>query len=107
MTREELRAKLAGLEETIILAEAEIEKLRCHEERILSLEKSGEELLARYAELVPPEIESLSPEERRHVYQLLQIEVSVPKEGEIKIRLPFLPDNEDFCRKETAHCYAL
>jgi site-specific DNA recombinase len=107
MTREELRVKLAELEETIILAEGEIEKLRCHEERILSLEKRSEELLACYAELVPSEIESLCPEERRHIYQLLRVEVSVPKEGEIKIRLPFLPDNEGFCRKETAHCYAL
>ncbi|MCA1730069.1 MAG: hypothetical protein LC751_11900 [Actinobacteria bacterium] len=107
MTREELRVKLAELEETIILAEGEIEKLRCHEERILSLEKSGEELLACYAELVPSEIESLCPEERRHIYQLLRVEVSVPKEGEIKIRLPFRPDNEGFCRKETAHCYRL
>jgi hypothetical protein len=103
MTCEELRVKLAELEETIILAEGEIEKLRCHEERILSLEKSGEELLACYAELVPSEIESLCPKERRHIYQLLRVEVSDPKEGEIKIRLPFLPDNEGFCRKETAH----
>ena len=107
MTREELGAKLAELDETVFLAESEIEKLRCHKERILSLEKSGEELLERYVELVPEEIESLSPEERRHVYQLLRVEVSVPKGGEIKIKLPFMPDNEGFCRKETAHCYRL
>ena len=104
MTREELGAKLAELDETVFLAEAEIEKLRCHKERILALEKSGEELLERYVELVPEEIESLSPEERRHIYQLLRVEVSVPKGGEIKIKLPFVPDNEGFCRKETAHC---
>ncbi len=107
MTRVELRAKLAELDETVTLAEAEIEKLRCHEERILALEKSGEELLERYVEIVPAELGSLSPGERRHIYQLLRVEVLVPKDGEIKIRLPFLPDDEGFCREETAHGYRL
>ena len=103
MTREELRVKLAELDESVTLAQAEIDKLRCHEERILVIEKSGEELLERYSELIPAEIESLSPAERRHIYQLLRVEVSVPKGGEIKIKLPFLPDEEGICREETAH----
>ena len=38
--------------------------------------------------------------ERRRIYQTLQISISVPKDGEIKIKLPF-PDEEDFCRKKT------
>ena len=57
------------------------------------MEKSGEELLERYSELVPAELENLSPAERRHIYRLLRVEVSVPKEGEVRIRLPFLPDD--------------
>ncbi len=107
MTREELRVKLAKLDENVTLAQAEIDKLRCHEERILAIEKSGEELLERYSELIPAEIENLSPAERRHIYQLLRVEVSVPKGGEIKIKLPFLPDEEGICREETAHCHRL
>ena len=47
MTREELRVKLAELDENVSLAQAEIEKLRCHEERLRAIEKSGEELLER------------------------------------------------------------
>jgi len=45
MTREELRAKLAKLDENLNLAEAEMGKLRSHEERLRAMEKSGEELL--------------------------------------------------------------
>jgi hypothetical protein len=104
MTREELRTKLAELDETATLAETEIEKLRSHEERLLAIEKSGEELLERYAGLIPTEIENLCAAKRRHIYQLLRIEVLVPKEGEIRIRLPFLPDDGMFCREENAHC---
>ncbi|MDQ4043345.1 MAG: hypothetical protein M3118_05960, partial [Actinomycetota bacterium] len=59
------------------------------------------------SELIPAEIESLSPAERRHIYQLLRVEVSVPKGGEIKIKLPFLSDQKGFCREETAHCHRL
>ena len=45
MTREELRIKLAELDETVSVVEAEIEKLRHHEERIQTMEKNAEELL--------------------------------------------------------------
>jgi site-specific DNA recombinase len=107
MTREELRVKLAELDEKVTLAQAEIDELRCHEERIMAIEKSGEELLERYSRLIPAEIESVSPSERRHIYQLLRVEVSVPKGGEIKIKLPFIPDEEKTCRKETAYDPAL
>src|SRR5919202_6218576 len=96
MTREELRTKVAELDEAMRLAEGEIEKLRCHEERIRTIEEAGEELIERYAKLVPEELQNLSPAERRRIYQTLQVAISVPKEGEIRIKLPFLPD-EDFC----------
>jgi site-specific DNA recombinase len=106
MTREELRARLTELDGVLRTAEAELENLRRREERIGALERSGEELLGTYAELVPEELEDVAPEERRHLYLLLQIEVWVPKEGEITIRLPFSPDGE-FCRRETASCSRL
>jgi len=104
MTREALRAKLAKLDENLNLAEAEMGKLRSHEERLRAMEKSGEELLERYSELVPAELANLSPADRRHIHRLLRVEVSVPKEGEVRIRLPFLPnDAQGLCREETAY----
>jgi hypothetical protein len=103
MTREELRTKVAELDEAMRLAEGEIEKLRCHEERVRAMEEAGEELIERYAKLIPEELQNLSPAERRRIYQTLQISISVPKDGEIKIKLPF-PDEEDFCREKTLSC---
>jgi len=50
----------------------------------------GEELLERYAKLVPEQLEDLLPAERRHTHQMLQVGVSLPKQGGIDIRLPFL-----------------
>jgi hypothetical protein len=100
MTREELRTKLAELDEAIGMAEGEIEKLRSHEERIRTMEEAGEELIERYAKLIPEELQNLSPAEKRRIYQTLQISISVPQDGEIKIKLPF-PDEEDFCREKT------
>ena len=102
MTREELRTKLTKLDETVGLAEAEIDKLKGHEKAIRELQKSGEELLEHYTRLVPEELEDLSTAERRHVHQLLQIEVWVPYEGEIRIRLPFVPDRGGFCSEKLA-----
>ena len=71
MIREELRAKLVELDKTVDLAEAEMERLRHHEESIRAMENSSEELLERYAKLVPEELENLSPAERRQVPQVL------------------------------------
>jgi hypothetical protein len=102
MTREELRTKLTKLDGTVGLAEAEIRRLRGHEEAIGQLQRNGEELLEHYAGLVPEELDDLSPAERRHVYQLLRIEVWVPREGELRMRLPFVIDESEFCSEKLA-----
>jgi hypothetical protein len=102
MTREELRTKLTKLDETLGLAEAEIDKLKGHEEAFRELQRGGEELLERYARLVPEELEHLSAAERRHIHQLLQIEVRVPREGEIGIRLPFVSKGGEFRSEKLA-----
>jgi site-specific DNA recombinase len=102
MTRDELRAKLVDLDEGVRIAKAEIEKLWRQEEHIRALEKSSEELLERYAKLVPGELEKLSPTERQYVFRIMQVEIWVPKEGDIKIKLPFLSDQAEFCREKTA-----
>ena len=102
MTREELRAKLVRLDETVKLAETEIETLMNHEEGLRKLQRDGEELMERYSRLVPQELEDLSSAERRHVHQLLRIEVWVPKEGEIRLRLPFAPEEGEFRSEKLA-----
>ncbi len=71
------------------------------------MQEAGEELIERYAMLIPEELEDLSPAERRRIYQMLQVSISVPKEGEIRIKLPFFLDEEDFCREKTVTCCRL
>jgi hypothetical protein len=81
MTLEELGSKLAKLEETRRVAEAELVALDAREERVRELEADRDALLASYAEVVPEALDGLSGEERMRVYEMLQLEVSPGPEG--------------------------
>jgi DNA repair exonuclease SbcCD ATPase subunit len=81
MTLEELASKLAKLEETRRVAEAELEALDAREERVRELEADRDALLASYAEMVPEALDGLSGEERTRVYRMLQLEVRPDPEG--------------------------
>src|SRR5215212_7058103 len=75
MTLEELGSKLANLEETRRVAEAELAALDAREERVRELEADRDSLLASYAEVVPEALDALSGEERMRVYEMLGLEV--------------------------------
>ena len=75
MTLEELASKLATLEETRRVAEAELAALDAREERVRELEADRDSLLASYAQVVPEALDSLSGEERMRVYEMLGLEV--------------------------------
>src|SRR3712207_3761572 len=62
MNRDELRTKLAALDETRKTAERELELIRGREERLDVLERDKEALLASYAEALPETIDELTPE---------------------------------------------
>jgi hypothetical protein len=81
MTLEELASKLAKLEKTRRVAEAELRALDAREERVRELEADRDALLASYAEPVPEALDSLSGEERMRVYEMLQLEVRPDPEG--------------------------
>src|ERR671917_431509 len=81
MTLEELASKLAKLEETRRVAEAELAALDAREERVRELEADRDGLLASYAEVVPEALDGLSGEERSRVYRMLQLEVKPGQEG--------------------------
>ena len=68
MTLEELASKLAKLEKTRRVAEAELRALDAREERVRELEADRDALLASYAEVVPKALDTLSGEERMRVY---------------------------------------
>jgi hypothetical protein len=81
MTLEELASKLAKLEETRRVAEAELTALESREERARELEADRDALLASYAETVPEALDGLSGEERSRVYEMLRLEVTPDPEG--------------------------
>ncbi len=85
ITLEELRAKLAGLEETRVAAEAEIGHLRGRLRRVGELESDRDALLDGYAGLVPEQLEDLGPEERRRIYAMLRLRVVVDLDGNMEI----------------------
>jgi site-specific DNA recombinase len=74
---EELRLKLAALDETRKTAERELEALRSHQERVEELERDKNALLEAYAGMAPEALASLTSEERRRIYKMLGVGVVV------------------------------
>ena len=77
ITFDELRAKLATLEETSETVRRELEVLSRRQERIEELEQDRDALLDSYAGLVPEALEALTSEERHRVYKMLQLQVTL------------------------------
>lgn len=67
ITFDELRARLAKLDDTRRVAERELEALRNREERITELEADCDALLDSLVGIASTALDSLAPEERHHV----------------------------------------
>jgi DNA repair exonuclease SbcCD ATPase subunit len=85
LTIEELRAKLATLDETRKTAQEELEALRNHAEHIAKLETDRDALLEYYENTVPEALDSLTPEERRRFYAILRLEVILSPDGSLEL----------------------
>ena len=86
ITLDELRSKLAGLEETRKTAERELEALRGRQEQIAELEADRDDLLESYAEIAPDALDSLTAEQRQRFYALLRIEILLAPDGSFEVR---------------------
>jgi hypothetical protein len=75
ITFDELRARLLELDETRQTAERELEIIGNHKERLAELEADRDALLASLMEIAPMALESLTPEERRRFYKMLNLRV--------------------------------
>jgi hypothetical protein len=62
-----------------------LETLRTHRERIGGLEADRDALLDSLVGVAPDALESLTPEERHHVYKMLKLRVIVGSDGALKI----------------------
>ncbi len=81
MTLTELGAKLRELDATRRLAQAELDHLLAHKERVEELEQDRDVLLESYAESVPDALDDLSGEEKNRLYGMLRLEVTPASEG--------------------------
>src|SRR5215211_437140 len=75
MDRDELRAKLAELQEDRETAEREIAAIEGRRERLEQMERDRETVMEHYAGTVPESLDDLSPEERHQIYKMLRLEV--------------------------------
>jgi site-specific DNA recombinase len=78
---DDLKARLAELEELRELAQRELERLRHHEEEIARLERDRDAVLESYAGASDEALDSLTPEQRHNLYRSLRLEVLVHADG--------------------------
>jgi hypothetical protein len=99
ITFDELRAKLADLDETQATARHELEVLERRREHLESLERDKETLLDNYAALAPEALNSLTPEQRHHLYKILRLRVEINLDGSLEVG-GMLGDHVTVCRME-------
>jgi site-specific DNA recombinase len=85
MNRDELRTKLAELEERREVVQREMDALAARRERLEELERNKEELLEYYTAMAPTSLEELSGEERARVYQTLRLCVRAHPDGSLEV----------------------
>jgi hypothetical protein len=75
ITFDELRAKLAELEDTRYAGQCELEGLRSRQERIEELERDRNALMESWAGMLPEALDGLVGAKRNQLYRLLRLEV--------------------------------
>jgi hypothetical protein len=98
---EDLKARLAELEELRGLAQRELERLRHHEEEIARLERDRDAVLETYAGASEEALDSLTPEQRHNLYRSFRIEVLAHADGTTELLLGHLLSYEEVCTKES------
>jgi site-specific DNA recombinase len=102
ITLDELRAKLAGLEETRTTARRELESLSQRREKLAELERDRDTLLEHYAGMVPEALDELTPEERHRIYEMLRLRAVATLDGTIEVT-GVLGKNVLVCTTETLY----
>jgi hypothetical protein len=82
---DELRARIAELDETKRTVDRELRALRGRQEQIRQLERDKEALLEDYAGMVPEALDELNAAERSRVYGMLRVEARVAPDGSLEV----------------------
>ncbi len=85
ITFEELRSRLAELEDARQVAEKEWNALRSHEEYVRDLERDRDTLLDSLEVSAPEMLDALAPEERHQLYKILRITAAVEADGTVVV----------------------
>ena len=85
ITLDELRTKLAALEEARSVARRELDALKERRERIEHLEQDANALLEHYASMVPEALDDLTSEERHRAYKLVRLNVVMYADGLVEV----------------------
>jgi len=88
---EDLKVRLAEIEDSEGTAHRELRNLKSRQERIAELERDRDALLEEYVGRTPTALDSLTPEQRYQVYKLLKLKVTANKDGTATLEADVLP----------------
>ena len=106
ITLDELRTKLAALEETRDTARRELSALEARQELLAQLERDRDTLMEQYAGMTPEALDNLSPEERHSSYKLLKLRVDMHLDGTLEVS-GVLRKAPEVCNPESIYLYDL
>jgi site-specific DNA recombinase len=107
ITLDELRSRLAELEETRAMAERELNNLRNRQEYVCELERDRDALLDKLEGVAPEALDALAPEERHQVYKMLHLKVIANLDGSYEVSGAFAEsfnlESLEVCTLEVSH----
>jgi hypothetical protein len=81
---DELRSRIAELEEIRSTAERGLRTLRSRQEQVRQLEEDKDALLGHYASLLPEALDDLDAPERHRVYKMLRVVAAIGADGSME-----------------------
>lgn len=106
MTFEELGDRLEELEDARQTAQRELEVLEGKRDELRELERDAAALLETYENMVPEQLEDLTPEECHHIYKMLQLGCLLWPEGPPELTGVFVVYAPMVCEIES-ECWCL
>jgi hypothetical protein len=82
---DELRTKLAELEETRNTIEKELETLKHRQRHLEELERDKDAVLETYAQMAPEALDALTPDERHQFYKMLRLRVTAYPDSSLEV----------------------
>jgi site-specific DNA recombinase len=102
ITFDELRGKLAALEETREVAERELASIRSAREAMKQLERDKDVILGHFAALAPEALDSLTSEERHRLYKMLRLVAFAHPDGSLEVEWEWEPPGDhSVCKTAT------